>query len=756
MHSVRYGEISFRYKQNMSETLSGYVEHVIFRNEDNGYTVFETIVNKAQVTCTGNIQAISEGEYFEAAGSYVVHPSYGEQFRIDSYRSVIPSDLHALERYLASGAIKGIGAALSARIIKRFGDDTLRIIEEEPERLAEIKGISERMAQSIAAQIVERSAMQDAFVYMAGLGISLNLSTKIYNRYQDAVYDILRENPYRIADEVNGVGFAMADRIAAMTNVRKESPYRVRSGIMYVLRQAYYSGSVYLPKDVLSEKACALLDLEQSYIEHYLDELSMEKRIVRKNSGDAEMIFSHEGYYLELDTARLLYDLNISFPGEYEKAKKVLEKKAFGDLTLEAMQVEAAARAAGSGIMILTGGPGTGKTTTLRSMIRYFSSQGMTLLLAAPTGRAAKRMEEATGIPASTIHRMLEFSGDPEDEESILKFQKNADDPLDADVVIIDEMSMVDIFLMHALLCAVTAGTRLVLVGDTDQLPSVGPGSVLKDMIKSGCFQTVCLNKIFRQAAKSDIIVNAHKINRGEHFPLENRPGSDFFFIERDDYLVTQRVILSLVSERLPKMLGCEPADVQVLTPRRAGMLGVESLNKMLQKYLNPASPDRAEVVSGKYVFREGDKVMQIKNNYQTVWETRGMFGIAVSKGEGVFNGDMGIIVSINDFTKVVTVLFDDEKYVEYEPASLEELELAYAVTVHKSQGSEYTAAVIAVFPGPPVLCTRNLLYTALTRAKKCAVITGEKSAFENMIDNDREEFRYTALKERIIELFCS
>ena len=545
----------------------------------------------------------------------------------------------------------------------------------------------------------------------------------------------------------------MADRIAAMTNVRKESPYRIRSGIMYVLRQAYLSGSVYLPKDLLMEKACALLDVEEAYIEHYLDDLSFERRIVRKSSDDKEMIFSHEGYFLELDTARLLQTLNISFPGEYDKARKALNKKNFGDLTLDDMQVEAAARAAGSGIMILTGGPGTGKTTTLKAMIRYFSSQGASLLLAAPTGRAAKRMEAATGEAASTIHRMLEFSGDPDDEENILKFQKNAEDPLDADVVIIDEVSMVDIFLMHALLCAIPAGTRLILVGDTDQLPSVGPGCVLKDMIRSGCFSTICLEKIFRQAAKSDIIVNAHKINKGEHFPLENKPGSDFFFIERNDYLVTQRVILSLVSERLPKMLGCGPSDVQVITPRRAGNLGVESLNKMLQKYLNPSSPDKKEIDSGKYIFREGDKVMQIKNNYQTAWETRGMFGIAVAAGEGVFNGDMGIIVSINEFTKVMTVLFDDEKYVEYEPASLEELELAYAVTVHKSQGSEYTAAVIVVFPGPPVLFTRNLLYTALTRAKKCTVITGERTAFENMIDNDREEFRYTALKDRILEV---
>lgn len=741
----------------MSESVTGYIDHIIFRNEDNGYTVLVlkgTEGDDEELTCVGTFPVISQGATIEASGNFINHHIYGKQFQITSFTEKMPEDAMAMERYLGSGAIKGIGAALAARIVRRFGADTLRIVEEEPERLAEIKGISEKKAREIAAQMEEKADMRKAMMFLQKYGISLNLGAKIYQKYGDSVYSVLQENPYRLADDISGVGFKIADEIAGRIGIHTDSDYRIKSGMMYTLLQATGEGHVYLPKEELFQRSSELLGVDVSYMEKHLMDLSMERKMIQKEEGETVLVYPSRFYYLELNTARMLRELNIDCPeDEAFVQRRIAQIEKETGTTLDEMQKKAVTEAAGHGLFILTGGPGTGKTTTINAIIRFFEGEGSELRLAAPTGRAAKRMTEATGYEAQTIHRLLELNGMPEEERQgqAVHFERNAENPLEADVIIIDEMSMVDIQLMHSLLLAVTAGTRLILVGDENQLPSVGPGNVLRDIIRSGEFPVVELKKIFRQASESDIVVNAHKINRGEQVTLSNK-SSDFFFLKRQDADIIIRVVIALIQEKLPRYVEAKPFDIQVLTPMRKGLLGVERLNQILQRYLNPPEPSKKEKEYGQGLFREGDKVMQIRNNYQLEWEIRGRYGIPVDKGVGVFNGDTGILKTINEFSETAEVEFEDGRCAEYSFKQLEELELAYAVTIHKSQGSEYPAVVIPLLSGPRMLLNRNLLYTAVTRARRCVTIVGSEETFREMIKNEKQQRRYSSLDIRLKE----
>lgn len=734
------------------ETVTGYVEHIVFRNEDNGYTVFHLNNEDGEVTCVGNFNYITEGELLELQGEYVMHSTYGLQLSVSSSEVKEPEDLLSIERYLGSGAIKGLGAALAGRIVRRFKEDTFRIIEEEPERLAEVKGISERKAREIAEQVEGKKDVRKAMIYLQKYGISTALAAKIYKQYGQKVYHILEENPYQLADDVQGVGFKTADEIAMRIGIHTDSDYRIRSGIFYALLQGVAEGHIYLPEEILLRRTAALLEVEISDIQKYLMDLSIEKKIVLKQTEQGIRVYPSNYYYMELNTAKMLHDLNIHADIDVAYVSnrlQLLEQDA--ELSLDEMQRQAVIEAAKHGILVLTGGPGTGKTTTINAMIQYFGSQGLDILLAAPTGRAAKRMTEATGYEAQTIHRLLEVSGNPEDGDGRSGFARNEENPLETDILIIDEVSMVDLPLMHALLRAIIPGTRLIFVGDGNQLPSVGPGSVLKDLLRSECFPTVCLTKIFRQATESDIVMNAHKINRGEPVVLDNK-SRDFFFLKRQDANTIISVVITLLQKKLPKYVDAETYDIQVLTPMRKGLLGVERLNRILQEYLNPPNQKKTEKEYGDKLFREGDKVMQIKNNYQLEWEIATKYGLVVDKGVGIFNGDMGIITNINTYNETLEVEYDEKRKVTYPFQLLDELELAYAITIHKAQGSEYPAVVIPLLPGPRQLFHRNLLYTAVTRAKKCVTLVGSEDTFYEMIQNAHEQNRYTSLSERIQE----
>ena len=736
-------------QQTEDETINGYVDHIIYRNADNGYTVLVMICDEEEVTCVGTFSDIAEGENIEAHGNYNDHPTYGRQFAVKSFEEKAPKDEMAIERYLGSGAIKGVGIALAARIVRRFKSDTFRIIEEEPERLAEVKGISERKAMEIADQVNAKRDLRQAMIFLQQYGISTTLAVKIYNTYGQEIYGILKENPYRMADDVDGVGFRTADEIASRVGIRTDSDFRIRSGIQYALLQASNEGHTYLPMPELTQRASNLLQIEPEYIEKHYMNLAMDRKIIMRQAGNTTQIYASSFFYMEANTATMLKQLNANFnvPDiEIEERLRQIEKQTKMDL--DEHQVEAVKEAVRNGLLVITGGPGTGKTTTINTIIRYFELEGMDIFLAAPTGRAAKRMSETTGFEARTIHRMLELNGGMEGNAG---FEKNEQNPLETDVIIIDEMSMVDISLMYALLKAIAAGTRLILVGDVNQLPSVGPGSVLKDIIDSNEFHTVKLTKIFRQASTSDIIVNAHKINRGEPVSLDNK-SMDFFFLKRYEADKIINVTLKLIKQKLPKFVGASEYDIQVLTPMRKGLLGVERLNGILQMYLNPADKRKREKEHGGTIFREGDKVMQTKNNYQLEWEIRSKYGLCIDKGTGIFNGDMGIIEEINDFAETMTVSFDEGRMVEYPYKLLDELELAYAVTIHKSQGSEYPAVVIPLLSGPRMLMNRNLLYTAVTRAKKCVTIVGNDITFNQMIENNSQLKRYSGLRDRLTE----
>lgn len=734
------------------EKITGYIDHIIFRNEDNGYTVFQLNNEEGELTCVGKFSYIGEGEFLELEGEYTMHPSYGMQLQVTNHRIKEPEDRESIERYLGSGAVKGIGPALAGKIVAKFGEDTFRIMEEEPERLAEIKGISERKAREICVQVEEKKDLRQAMIYLQKYGISIHLAVKIYQKYGLGTYSVLEENPYKLADDMEGVGFRTADEIASRIGIHTDSDFRIQSGIFYTLLQSVQEGHVYLEENVLSERAAQLLEVELKDIEKYLMDLAMAKKVVLKQDGEKVRVYPAQYYYMEMNTARMLKELNINYDEPDDLIRRRIDKlEEETESTLDEQQKRAVAEAVKHGIFILTGGPGTGKTTTINAMIRYFLSEGMDIRLAAPTGRAAKRMTETTGYEAQTIHRLLEVSGSPE-ESSKGGFGRNQDNPLETDVVIIDEMSMVDLALMHALLSSVVPGTRVIFVGDRNQLPSVGPGKVLQDLIESHAFPVMMLTRIFRQAQESDIVVNAHRINAGEEVRLDNK-SRDFFFLKRQDADVIISVILTLIQKKLPRYVKAKMTDIQVLAPMKKGLLGVERLNRILQQYLNPPSVKKQEKEYGERLFRVGDKVMQTKNNYQLEWEIATKYGLVVDKGVGVFNGDIGIVTAIHTYDETVEVEFDEKRKVKYPFKMLDELELAYAITIHKSQGSEYPAVVIPLLSGPRQLYCRNLLYTAVTRAKKCVTLVGNETVFREMIQNVDEQKRNTSLAERIQEI---
>ena len=735
-------------------TVCGFVEKIKYRNEDNGYTVLSLVEAGEEYTLVGSFHYISEGEMIEAVGSMTEHPVYGEQMTVESYEIKAPEDTAAMERYLGSGAIKGIGAALASRIVRRFKADTFRIMEEEPERLSEVKGVSEKMAMSISQQVEEKKEMRQAMMFLQEYGITMNLAVKIYQEYGPRLYSVLKENPYQLADDIPGVGFKMADEIARKAGIFTDSDFRIKCGVLYTLLQATANGHTYLPEGELLSQTSELLKIEPSFIEKHLMDMQLDKRLVIRELEGKRIVYASQYYYMELNVAKMLHDLNIrGRMAEEEIRTQLLKLQKEEQIELDEKQVQAVVEAVNSGLLIITGGPGTGKTTTINTIIRFFESQEMEILLAAPTGRAAKRMTEATGYEARTIHRLLELTGVPGDDRSLgMHFERNEENPLDADAVIIDETSMVDIHLMQSLLKAINPGTRLILVGDVNQLPSVGPGNVLRDMIDSGSFNVVMLTKIFRQATQSDIVVNAHKINRGEQVPL-GKKSNDFLFIKREDPNAIINAMITLVQDKLPGYVQAKTYDIQIMTPMRKGAIGVERLNTILQEYLNPPGDGKAEKETAGVTYRVGDKVMQIKNNYNIEWEVRNKYGIPMDKGTGVYNGDMGIVREINAFAELVTVEFDEGRMVDYSFKQLEELELAYAITIHKSQGSEYPAVVIPVFSGPRMLMTRNLIYTAVTRAKSCVCLVGMPEVFGDMVNNEMEQRRYSGLKDRICEI---
>ncbi|MBE5822987.1 MAG: ATP-dependent RecD-like DNA helicase [Butyrivibrio sp.] len=746
------------------EKIKGYIEHFIYKNTENGYGVLNLVVSDDEVVCTGVFRDVDVGDTIEAEGEYVSHPVYGDQFKVSSYEISVPDDAASMQRYLGSGAIRGIGEALAKRIVSKFGDDTFRIIEEEPERLSEIKGISEKKAMDIALQMAEKREMRNAMIFLQQFGISDNLAVKIYNTYGERIYKVIKENPYQLSDDIAGVGFKTADEIAGKVGIQIDSDYRIKSGIYYALLQSSLDGNTYLPVDELIRRTIDVLSTRPDYeineetVRTQIYNLTVDKKLIIKNDNE---VYASTYYYEEQGCAAMLYNLCISEKvSEAEKEnykKQIIEMEAARNIELDDLQLDAVIQSITNGIVIITGGPGTGKTTTINTIIGYYARMGLDIMLAAPTGRAAKRMTEATGYEAKTIHRLLEVSGQVDDDEkgrsAGVHFEKNRDNPLETDAIIIDEMSMVDIHLFYALLKALVPGVHLILVGDSSQLPSVGPGQVLKDLIDSGRFSTIYLKKIFRQAEESDIVMNAHRIHDGQAPVLDNK-SKDFFFLERNDVPVIYKHMVQLIRDKLPSYVGAEPFDIQVLTPMKKGALGAQQLNLILQEYLNPPEEGKKEHAYGDHVFREGDKVMQIRNNYQATWEIVGKYNIAVDSGMGVFNGDMGVVKEINEYSQDMVVEFDENKRVRYPFADLDELELSYAITIHKSQGSEYPAVIMPLLGGPRMLLNRNLLYTAVTRAKNTVCILGSSQTVMNMVSNEQQLRRYTGLKDRIKDIF--
>ena len=739
------------------DIIKGYVEHIVYQSE-NGYTVFHMVSEGDEITCVGIMRGLTVGETIEAEGEGITHPVYGAQFKVVTYKVIPPEDAESMRRYLASGAVKGIGAAMADRIIKKFGADTFRIMEEEPERLVEVKGISERIAREISAQMEEKKELRSALVYLQQFGISNTLAVKIYQTYQERLYQVMQTNPYRLAEDITGIGFKMADEIAGKIGIHTDSDYRISSGVLYVLMQALQEGHTYLPIEILLERSEQLLAVPAASIETILSNMMMDKKIVIKQAEEVRMVYASRYYYMELNCARMLHELNTAV----EYISPARERKILQDIedlsdqlgiVLDELQTRAVMESAKNGLFILSGGPGTGKTTTINTMIKYFEQQGLDILLGAPTGRAAKRMTEATGYEARTIHRMLELNDALDEDNKGARFERNMENPLEADVIIIDEMSMVDLTLFQALLQAIVSGTRLILVGDVDQLPSVGPGQILRDLMRSECFPMVVLDRIFRQAATSDIIVNAHRINKGQPISLDNK-SRDFFFLERNDVNVIYKHMIQLIREKLPKYVNADSMDIQVLTPMRKGTLGIEQLNQVLQQYLNPPDSSKKEHQAGSTVFREGDKVMQIRNNYQLEWEIVSRYNIPIDRGIGVFNGDVGRVLEIREHAEQMVVEFEEGRKVTYPFSGLEELELAYAITIHKSQGSEYPAVIMPLLTGPRMLFNRNLLYTGVTRARNCVTILGSRETLEYMVANGSQHHRYTSLHLRIME--CS
>ena len=732
--------------------LEGTVSGIVFRNDDNGYSIVRFSCEGEQVTLVGYMPLVREGEQLKIKGEWVYHPVYGEQVQVSEYSETVPSTLEGIEKYLASGLIPGIGPKTAKRIVETLGKEALDIIQYNPMKLTEVEGIGEKKARKIAEAFEEQRGLREVMVFLQTYDISTAFAIKIYKRYREETIKLIKQNPYRLVEDIEGIGFKRADRIAKAMGMEANSPGRVYAGTKYVLTELAGAGHVFVPKEVLVSRAAELLEVERRQVEDAISSLAIAGQLKIEESPDGPVVYYMPYYYAESSVAAKLVQLALmeydTFDLDMEKELEAFEKKHH--IVLDTVQKEAVIQSMRNGIVVITGGPGTGKTTTIKAIIDIFEGKGLKVALAAPTGRAAKRMAQACGREASTIHRLLEFSY--QEDEHISAFGRDEDNPLDCEVLIIDEVSMVDILLMHHLLKAVRPGTRLVMVGDVDQLPSVGAGNVLRDIISSGVARVVRLKTIFRQQGESSIVVNAHRINEGR-YPVTNARDGDFFFIERKDMQQALDTIIDLCKSRLPKYDGYNPmTDIQVLSPMRKGPVGVDNLNLRLRESLNPAARGKGEKRSGSFVFRVGDKVMQIKNNYFLKWEAP-LPGGGTEEGEGIFNGDLGIIESMDEEEGQLVVVFDDEKRVAYRFNQLDELEPAYAVTVHKSQGSEFPVVVMPVFWGPPMLVTRNLLYTALTRAKKLAVLVGREEHLRMMVDNNRISRRYSALDRRMRDI---
>ena len=732
------------------DEISGMIQEIVFRNEINGYTVLEITDDKEETTIVGYFPMVNIGESIKATGEWVDHRDYGRQFKMEAYQVITPATLNGIERYLGSGLISGIGPATAKKLVDKFGLDTLDIIQYNPQRLMEISGIGEIKTEKIHNSFMEQTELKDIMLFLEGYRISPAYAVRIYKTYGADTIRIIRENPYNLAEDVFGIGFKTADKIALSAGVSIDSEFRIAAGTRYTLGHYHQRGHTYVPREILIKDSAALLGVSEEAVENILINLFVDKKIVMEKIDDKEVIYSVAFHRAEMGTVRRLISL-FNYPTDKNTINiedEITKVEEYEGIELAQNQREAVAEAVKNGVLIITGGPGTGKTTTIKTILMLFQRMDFEVFLCAPTGRAAKRMQEATGKEAKTIHRLLEYGhGDMEAE---MFFQKNEDSPLEADAIIVDEASMIDILLMNNLLKAIAQGTRLILVGDVDQLPSVGPGCVLKDIIDSNRVKVVRLDEIFRQAQESMIVVNAHKINKGQ-MPVLDCKDKDFFFMKEDKYESILERIKELCMERLPRYSGYSFLEgIQVLSPMKKGICGVRNLNIELQNTINPPAISKKQREFRDIIFREGDKVMQIKNNYKMKWQS-----ILDSdfEGEGVFNGDMGIITKVDNEEQYVEVLYDADRLVRYEPKDLDELELSYAVTVHKSQGSEFPVLVMPIVPGPPMLLTRNLLYTALTRAKEMVVLVGGKRYIYSMVNNNYITKRYSGLKYKLIHM---
>lgn len=732
------------------DEIQGMIQEIVFRNEVNGYTVLEILEDKQETTLVGYFPFVNMGETIKAAGQWVEHQDYGRQFKMEAYQVITPATINGIGRYLASGLIPGIGPATAKKLVEKFGLDTLDIIQYNPQKLLEIPGIGDKKLEKIHNAFMEQTELKDIMLFLEGYKISPAYAVRIYKTYGANTINIIRENPYNLAEDVFGIGFKTADKIALSAGIAMDSEYRIASGTRYMLSQHHQRGHTYVPQDILVESSAELLGLPVESVENILIKLFIDKKIVLEEMDGTKVVYSIAFHKAEMGTVRRLLSL-CNYPIDKNTInieEEITKVEDYEGIKLADNQRQAVSEAARNGVLVITGGPGTGKTTTIKTILRLFERMSLDVSLCAPTGRAAKRMQEATGKEAKTIHRLLEYGYGEKDEEMF--FQKNEDTPLETDVLIVDEASMIDVLLMNNLLKAIVEGTRLILVGDVDQLPSVGPGCVLKDIIDSDMIKVVRLNEIFRQAQESMIVVNAHRINKGE-IPVLSCKDKDFFFMTEEKNEDILERIKELCLERLPKYSGYSFVEgIQVLSPMKKGICGVYNLNAELQKALNPPHLSKSQREFRDGFFREGDKVMQIKNNYKMKWQS---ILDEDYEGEGVFNGDMGIITRIDNEEQYVEVLYDADRLVKYEPKDLDELELSYAVTVHKSQGSEFPVLVMPTIGGPPMLLTRNLLYTALTRAKEMVVLIGKEKYIYSMVNNNYITKRYSGLKYKLLRM---